>query len=84
MGKRDTRFAAANSWLLCPQLLPHHHQSVPQKILAFPFPAVKPVRIVHGQSDAPDAVFHRAFRQNGPAGCLEQPFQLLILRKLRI
>ena len=32
----------------------------------------------------PDAVLHRAFCQNGLSSCSEQPFQLLILRKLRV
>lgn len=50
------------------QLLPHHHQGMTQQILSLPFRAVKSVRVVHGQTDAPYPILRRTFGKNS-ASC---------------
>ena len=55
------------------QLLPHHHQGITQQVLPLPFRAVKSVRVVHGQTDAPYPIFHRTFGKNS-VSCFFQLF----------
>ena len=55
---------------------------ITQQVLPLPFCPIKPVRVVHGQTDAPYPVFYRTLGKDCLSRAFQLCFQLRVLREL--